>query len=143
MVAGLASAQTPMMYEQEALNRLNSKMFAKTLDGKSSDYPSDFSKNTLAFDLWHYARVVFKDGSEMDSLRMNFDFNIDALVVQFNLDISAISLDSDQVRSFNYTVEGKKKEYIKIPESAFGNIDYEMPFFLQLAGGDGDQMSMV
>jgi len=143
LVAGVASAQTPMMYEQEALQMLNSKMFAKKLDGASSDYPTDFSKNTLAFDNWHYAKVEFKDGSHMDSLRVNYDFNIDALVVQFSMDISAISLVSDLVKTFEFNDGVKLRKFVKISESSFEDIRYDMPFFETLLGDGETGLSMV
>lgn len=141
MIEGVVLAQTPMMYEQEALKRLDSKMFAAKLDAASSDYPVKFEKNTLAFPDWHYGTIKFSDGTTMDSLRMNYDFNIKAMVIQFNLDISAISLRSDVVQSFSFKEGVRLREFEKIPEGAFSDIAYDMPFF-ELLHGSFDQNSV-
>lgn len=129
-------AQTPLMYEQEALKRLSDKIYQTTLDSKSSDYPRDFKKNPLAFKDWYYGKIYFNDNTEMDSMRFNFDFNVNAVVVQFNLDISAISLKQDLVKSFTLYDNVVEREFIRKAKGDFKDIKYKMPFFEVLLGDD-------
>ncbi|MCE7997162.1 MAG: hypothetical protein HEP71_34700 [Roseivirga sp.] len=136
-------AQTPLMYEQEALKRLSDKIYHSSVDSKTSDYPRDFKKNPLAFKDWYYGKINFRDNTEMDSMRFNYDFNVNAIVVQFNLDISAVSLKQDLVQSFTLYDNVVERKFIRKTKGDFKDIKYNMPFFEVLMGDDSKDTPTV
>lgn len=144
MVFHTVQAQTSQVYEQEALKRLGNKLDLSNRDKRSPDYSKSFEKQPLVFRDWHYGKVFFRDETDMDSIRFNFDIDINAVVVQYNTDISAVSLKPEVVESFILHDKGNEREFIRKTKEDFKDIKYHMPFFEVLLGTDsGDEPTIL
>lgn len=139
-----AEAQNSPLQAQEALKKLGNKIDRSNRDKQNPDYSKSFEKTPLVFRDWHYGKLFFSDNTAMDSIRFNFDVDVNAVVVQFGMDISAVSLKPDVVKSFVLHDQGHEREFIRKTKADFKDIKYHMPFFEVLLGEDGsDKLTIL
>lgn len=139
-----AEAQGSPLQAQEALKKLGNKIDRSNRDKRNPDYSKGFDKTPLVFQDWYYGKLFFSDNTTMDSIRLNFDVDVNAVVVQFGMDISAVSLKPDVVQSFVLHDQGNEREFIRKTKADFNDIKYHMPFFEVLLGEDGsDKLTIL
>lgn len=122
-------AQSSMFSAQEDLKKLSNKIDRSNRDKRSPDYTKSFDKIPLVFQDWHYGKLFFNDNTEMDSVRFNFDIDLNTIVVQYNEAISAVNLKPDVVKRFILYNGNRERPFIRKQKGDFKDIKYRMPFF--------------
>lgn len=144
MLLQTVQAQTSQVHQQDALKRLSDKIDRSNRDKVNPAYSESFENNPLVFNDWYFGRVFFRDKTDMDSIRFNFDFDINAVVVQFNMGIYAISLKPDAVESFILHDKAMERRFIRKTKADFKDIKLHMPFFEVLLGKDsGNDLTIL
>lgn len=136
-------AQTSHYPVQETLKKLSSKIDRSNRDKRSPDYTKSFDKIPLVFEDWYYGKLFFTDNTEMDSVRFNYDIDFNTVVVQFNMDISAVNLKPDAIQSFLLHDQGKERKFIRKEKADFKDIKYRMPFFEVLMSSDANERPTI
>ncbi|MCE7997159.1 MAG: hypothetical protein HEP71_34685 [Roseivirga sp.] len=137
-------AQSSPLKAQEALKKLGNKIDRSNRDKRNPDYSKSFEKTPLVFRDWYYGKLLFSDNTAMDSIRFNFDVDVNSVVVQFGMDISAVSLKPDVVESFLLYDQGHERQFIRKIKADFKDIKYHMPFFEVVLGEDGgDKLTIL
>ncbi len=132
-------AQSSMLNAQEDLKKLGSKIDRSNRDKRSPDYTKSFDKIPLVFQDWYYGKLFFSDNTEMDSVRFNFDINLNTIVVQYNEAISPVNLKPDVVKNFILHDGNIERPFIRKQKGDFKDIKYSMPFFEVVLGEDSPQ----
>ncbi|GAB5524226.1 MAG: hypothetical protein Roseis2KO_20980 [Roseivirga sp.] len=137
-------AQGSMLGVQEDLKKLSSKIDRSNRDKRSPDYTKSFDKTPLVFQNWYYGKLLFSDNTEMDSVRFNFDIDLNTIVVQYNEAISAVNLKPDVVKSFILHDGNRERSFVRKQKGDFNDIKYRMPFFEVVLGEDtGKGLSII
>lgn len=143
LIVQTAGAQMSQSDAQAALKKLSSKIDRSNRDKRSPDYSKGFERTPLIFEKWHYGKLFFNDNTSMDTVRFNFDIDLNTVVVQFDESISPVGLKTEVVESFILHDQGADRQFIRKQKEDFKDIKYRMPFFEVLTGNEADGQPTV
>ena len=113
--------QNTLISQQNAALR-GQKLVGMTL------YDLEFERSPLVYKDWQFGTINFKTDQRADSMLLNIDANINALVFKISAEYNPFRVESDEVAGFTlYGVENKP--FIRKYTSDFKELKNELLFF--------------
>ncbi|WP_323757776.1 hypothetical protein [Roseivirga sp.] len=116
-----------MQLENTLISQQNAALKGQKLVGMTQ-YDLDFERSPLVYKDWQFGTISFKTEQRADSMLLNIDANINALVFKLSKEYNPFRVESEEIAGF--TLYGTEtKSFVRKFTSDFKELKNELPFF--------------
>lgn len=114
--------------ENTLISQQNAALKGQKLVGITM-YDLDFEKNPLVYKEWQFGSILFKTNQKADSMMLNIDAELNALVFKLSEEYNPFKVESHEISAFILYDIAENRAFVRKYKDDFKELKNELPFF--------------